>query len=182
MNWDQFRAQLQRLEEGFGKKYAPEMARIMFRRLYGTSLKVVDQAIENLLIEEKFLPRWNEIQGAVARTRRGSSQPPPSQRPAEFKCRVCEDSGIKLRAKRADIAKDFYCFCEAAAGMTKHDWSAPEWRATLTGFENLPSKERVSARMKALRRATKSQQFKIVDMASGEVISILEAMGGKDGG
>lgn len=138
MTYDEFDQQAQRLEANFkgGKKYSIDAKEIMWGRLKLFPVEAMKRATENMIAEEKYLPHYNEIHGALRRVMAGSSHLKMIEdlrgRAKRIKCGYCEDTGIRLRKFRKDVAKDFYCACAAANELKgKVEWDTPEWRQVL---------------------------------------------------
>lgn len=163
MTPNEFDATVQRLELAFKKKYAAEAKPVMFRRLREFPVKAFSAAVEELILEERFLPPFSKIQEAMRRVSISRSwQTPQTQAPAPvYRCKTCEDSGIKLRRFRADIVRDFYCVCSAADALTRHDWTQDPWRQSI----ERPAKwvKRVSYELKTERPEAAAMVAQIFD-------------------
>jgi hypothetical protein len=128
----EFAALLGKLETEFGKQYSRETAGTMFRRLKVYPKRAIDEAIQNLILEEKFFPKYRELHDAVRRVMSSRGWHEIRKESEEkFKCLRCEDTGIQFRRYRKDLAKDFYCLCQAGQEITHHDWTEGPWSRAL---------------------------------------------------
>lgn len=124
MSESEFAELMGKLETEFQKQYSLDTMGVMWHKLRFFPYEAVSCAVENLVMEEKFFPKYREIHGAIKRVM-GSRGWKELKKEAvvEFECVYCEDTGIRLRRYRQDMAKDFYCDCETAKNLPKkHEW------------------------------------------------------------
>ncbi len=169
LNANDFKSQLERVGRAFNKSYTADTLTVMYRRMKDYPLNVFVQACDDLIAEEKFFPKFREIHGAVSKvmSAKGLKIERQHYEGPKYACDTCEDSGIRLRRYRRDLVRDFYCHCETAKKMTKHDWSSAAWASTIEGHTT-------ADRMTALRKASKLLRSPIVDLATGKPIDLME--------
>lgn len=133
MNIQEFDSNVLRLENAFKKKYPSEAKTGMYARLRGWPTKAMSVAVEELVLEERFLPPFSKLYATMKHVCLARAwATPETQRPTPPpNCRRCEDTGIKLRRNRVDLLADFYCDCPASKSIPHYDWSTGSWRLAI---------------------------------------------------
>lgn len=147
----EFVQQMERMTSAFSAKpLTNDALNIMYRRLKDFPFRVLYDAVDDLIIEEKYCPKFRELHGAMCRIMNARGLKIPSKEiTVLIECGFCQDTGIRLRTFRRDMAKDFYCDCKAAAALEqKHDWTTGIWNLCVTAPTQ---KERMSFLQRAER-------------------------------
>lgn len=173
-----FVSQLARLEKAFARPYGHEQSSLMYSRFRDVPLRAMVVAVDDMIIEERFLPKFREMHATIMKVMgaRGWKREAKelSLDPKDlFQCHWCEDSGIRLRCYRRDLIRDFYCACATAKSMKQHDWTTQPARSAIIVPDHITNpKDRITFKFNALRAAMAAERSSIVDLATGHRLNV----------